>query len=249
MCPRAGILLQARMGSSRLPGKALASIAGQTILEHCLRRLMCAGVAPVVLATTDRIEDQALVDVAQHIGAQVFRGDADDVLGRFVTAADALGFDQIVRATGDNPGTDIHAPGRLLAALRSAEADYVYEEGLPYGAAVEAVTRDALERAAREATQASDREHVTTYVRHNPHRFCVLPLPAPVPLRRPDIRLTVDTAEDLEHVRTIFERTGSDLPSLGQLIEAAGVGPARAGHYETGHHVVALRRTPESEVA
>lgn len=211
------------MGSSRLPGKALASIGGQTILEHCLRRLMYAGVAPVVLATTDRAEDQALVDVAQRIGAQVFRGDADDVLGRFVAAAAAFGFDHVVRATGDNPGTDILAPRRLLAALRSAEADYVYEQGLPYGAAVEAVTRDALERAAREATEVSDREHVTTYVRRNSHSFDVLQLSAPAPLRRPDIRLTVDTAEDLEHVRTIFERTGSDQPSLRQLIEAAGV--------------------------
>jgi spore coat polysaccharide biosynthesis protein SpsF len=218
----AGIILQARMGSSRLPGKALATIGNQTILEHCLRRLMFAGVAPVVLATTDRPEDQALADIATHLGASVFRGDADDVLGRFVAAANAFGFESIVRATGDNPGTDIQAPGRLLAALRTAEADYVHEQGLPYGAAVEAVTRAALVRAASEATQPDDHEHVTSYVRRNSHLFCVLRLPAPAPLRRPDIRLTVDTAEDLTHVRAVFERTGSDRPSLRQLIEAAG---------------------------
>ena len=218
----AGIILQARMGSSRLPGKALASIAGQTILQHCLRRLMFAGVAPVVLATTDRPEDQVLADMAKGLGAAVFRGDADDVLGRFVAAAEAFGFEHVVRATGDNPGTDIQAPGRLLAALRTTEADYVHEQGLPYGAAVEAVTRDALIHAAREATQSSDREHVTTYVRRNSHVFSVIQLPAPAPLRRPDVRLTVDTAEDLEHVRAIFERTGHDMPSLRRLIEAAG---------------------------
>jgi spore coat polysaccharide biosynthesis protein SpsF len=217
-----GIILQARLGSSRLPGKALLTIAGQTILEHCLRRLMFAGVAPVVLATTDRPEDQALSDIAERLGASVFRGDTDDVLGRFVAAADAFGFESIVRATGDNPGTDIQAPGRLLAALRTAEADYVHEEGLPYGAAVEAVTRDALVRAANEATQAADREHVTTYVRRNSHLFCVVQLPAPASLRRPDVRLTVDTADDLAHVRAIFERTNEDLPSLRRLIEAAG---------------------------
>ncbi len=222
MRTRAGIILQARLGSSRLPRKALASIAGQTILEHCLRRLMFAGVAPVVLATTDRPEDQALAAVAQHMGAGVFRGDARDVLGRFVAAAEAFGFDHIVRATADNPGTDIQAPGRLLAALRIAEADYVCEHGLPYGAAVEAVTREALVRAAQEATRPDDREHVTTYVRRNSHLFCVVQLAAPAPLRRPDVRLTVDTAEDLAHVRALFERTGHDLPSLRQLIEAAG---------------------------
>ena len=218
----AGIILQARLGSSRLPGKALATIGNQTILEHCLRRLMFAGVAPVVLATTDRPEDQALADIATHVGAPVFRGDADDVLGRFVAAANAFGFESIVRATGDNPGTDIQAPGRLLAALRTAEADYVHEQGLPYGAAVEAVTRAALVRAASEATQPDDHEHVTSYVRRNSHLFCVVQLPAPAPLRRPDVRLTVDTAEDLAHVRAVFERTGSDMPSLRQLIEAAG---------------------------
>jgi spore coat polysaccharide biosynthesis protein SpsF len=218
----AGIILQARLGSSRLPRKALATIGSQTILEHCLRRLMFAGVARVVLATTDRPEDVALVDVAAHVGAAVYRGDATDVLARFVAAADAFGFESIVRATGDNPGTDIQAPGRLLAALRAAEADYVHEQGLPYGAAVEAVTRDALVRAAREATQADDREHVTSYVRRNSHLFCVLQLPAPAPLRRPEVRLTVDTAEDLAHVRAIFERAGGDMPSLRQLIEAAG---------------------------
>jgi spore coat polysaccharide biosynthesis protein SpsF len=183
---------------------------------------MFAGVAPVVLATTDRPEDQALADIATHLGASVFRGDADDVLGRFVAAADAFGFESIVRATGDNPGIDIQAPGRLLAALRTAEADYVHEQGLPYGAAVEAVTRAALVRATREATQPDDHEHVTSYVRRNSHLFCVVQLPAPAPLRRPDVRLTVDTAEDLAHVRAVFERTGSDMPSLRQLIEAAG---------------------------
>jgi spore coat polysaccharide biosynthesis protein SpsF (cytidylyltransferase family) len=222
MRTRAGIILQARLGSSRLSRKALAAIAGQTILEHCLRRLMFAGVAPVVLATTDRPEDQALATVAQHLGASVFRGDADDVLGRFVAAAEAFDFDHVVRATGDNPGVDIQAPGRLLAALRLGEADYVYEQGLPYGGAVEAVTRAALVRAAKEARRPDDREHVTTYVRRNSHVFSVIQLAAPAPLRRPDVRVTVDTAEDLAHVRMLFERTGHDLPSLRQLIEAAG---------------------------
>jgi spore coat polysaccharide biosynthesis protein SpsF len=222
MRSRAGIILQARMGSSRLPGKALATIGGRTILEHCVRRLLFAGVAPVALATTDRAEDDALESAARRLGALVFRGDADDVLARLVAAAGAFDFDIVVRATGDNPGTDIQAPGRLIAALRSGGADYVYEEGLPYGAAAEAVTRTALLRASNEATQLADLEHVTTYVRRNTRRFRVLRIEAPAPLRRPDVRLTVDTADDLEHVRELFERTGVDMPSLRQLIEASG---------------------------
>jgi spore coat polysaccharide biosynthesis protein SpsF len=222
MRTRAGIILQARLGSSRLPRKALATIAGRTILEHCLRRLMFAGIAPVVLATTERPEDDALAGIARGLGASVFRGDTDDVLGRFVGAADAVGLDPVVRATGDNPGTDIQAPGRLLAALRTTGADYVCEDGLRYGAAVVAITREALGRAAAGATERADREHVTGYVRRNTRMFRVLSLVAPAPLRRPDVRLTVDTLEDLAHVQEIFGRTGLDMPSLRQLIEASG---------------------------
>jgi spore coat polysaccharide biosynthesis protein SpsF len=222
MRTRAGIILQARFASSRLPGKALATIGDRTVLELCLRRLMFAGVAPVVLATTQRPEDDALESAAKALGIGVFRGDTNDVLGRFLSAADAFDFEIIIRATGDNPCVDIQAPGRLLGTLRACRADYAGEDGLPYGAAVEAVTRDALMRAGHETHHAEDREHVTTYVRRNTQRFHVVLAPAPAPLCRPDMRVTVDTAADLEHVRVLYARTGLDMPSLRDLIEAAG---------------------------
>jgi spore coat polysaccharide biosynthesis protein SpsF len=228
MRTRAGIILQARLGSSRLPGKALAILSGKTILEHCLRRLMCAGVAPVVLATTHRPEDDALDAVARGLGAGVFRGDVHDVLGRYVSAAEVFGFDTIVRATGDNPCVDIQAPGRLLEVLRANDADYACEDGLPYGAAVEAVTRSALLRAAHESHHVEDREHVTVYVRRNTQSFRVVLAPAPAPLRRPDVRVTVDTAADLERVQELYARTGVEMPSLRQIIDAAG----RPSHVE-----------------
>ena len=227
MRTRAGIILQARLGSSRLPGKALALVGGKTILDHCLRRLMCAGVAPVVLATTNDPADDALDAVARELGVGVFRGDVHDVLGRYVRAAEAFDFDTIIRATGDNPCVDIQAPGRLLEVLRTNDADYACEEGLPHGAAVEVVTRSALRRAAHEAYHVEDREHVTVYVRRNPLDFRVAIAPAPAPLRRPDVRVTVDTAADLEHVRQLYARTGVEMPSLRQIIEAAGR-PARS---------------------
>ena len=222
MKTRAGIILQARFRSSRLPGKALATIQNKTILEHCLARLTFAGVGPVVLATTSRPEDDALVAVARARGVGVFRGDVNDVLGRYVSAAEAFDFDTIVRATGDNPCVDIQAPGRLLEVVRSHNADYACEDGLPYGAAVEVVTRAALKRAAHEAHHAEDREHVTVYVRRNPDIFSVALAPAPAPLRRPDIRVTVDTAADLLHVRELYLRAGVEMPSLSEIIDAAG---------------------------
>jgi spore coat polysaccharide biosynthesis protein SpsF (cytidylyltransferase family) len=222
MRSKAGIVLQARMASARLPGKALALIAGRSILEHCLRRLILAGVARVVLATTTREEDDALSALAERLGVAVYRGSDTDVLARVVEAAETFDLDPIVRATGDNPAVDIQAAGRTLAALRINGADYVCEDGLPYGAAVEAVTRDALRRAARDASDAHDREHVTTWIKRRSELWnLVFPL-APAPLRRPDLRLTVDTPGDLACVRSLFARTGTDEPTLRALIEAAG---------------------------
>jgi spore coat polysaccharide biosynthesis protein SpsF len=222
MGARAGILLQARMASSRLPGKALEPIAGRPLLEHCLRRLVAGGVARVVLATTTRDDDTPLCELAASLGVAVYRGSDTDVLARMAEAAEAFDLDPIVRATGDNPAVDIQAAGRTLAALRASHADYAFEEGLPYGAGVEAVTRQALLRAAREATLSDDREHVTLWVKRRADLWNLVFPAAPAPLYRPDVRVTVDTPADLAYVRSLFARTGVDQPSLRALIEAAG---------------------------
>ena len=121
MRTRAGIILQSRYASTRLFGKALEPLAGHSVLEHCLRRLIKAGVARVVLATTREIEDDALEAVARRLGVAVFRGETNDVLGRFAEAARTFDLDPVVRATGDNPAVDVQAPGRVLAALVKAE--------------------------------------------------------------------------------------------------------------------------------
>ena len=218
---RTGILLQARMASTRLPGKALELIEDRPILEHCLGRLVAAGVGRVVLATTTLEEDTVLCDLATRLGVAVFRGSDTDVLGRMAGAAEAFDLDPIIRATGDNPAVDIDAAERSLGALNGLHADYVCEDGLPYGTAVEAVTREALMRAAREARDPDDREHVTTWVKKRSDLWnLAFPAP-PMPLRRPALRVTVDTPADLAHVRSLFARAGGGQPSLRALIEAA----------------------------
>lgn len=216
-----GIVIQARVGSTRLPGKALADVAGMPLLAHCLTRLIAAGSGRVVLATTTAVEDDALVAVARRYGVGVYRGSSDDVLGRYVGAARSFGFGVVVRATADNPAVDLAAPGRLVAALERELADYVWEEGMPYGGAVEAFTTAALERAAAVAVTAEDREHVTPYLRRHPERFRVLRLDAPAPIRRPDVRVTVDTAADLFRVNRLFLSTGRPQPSLAEIIAAS----------------------------
>jgi spore coat polysaccharide biosynthesis protein SpsF len=175
----------------------------------------------VILATTTLPDDTALVDVARSLGVGVFRGSAGDVLARYVGAARTFGVGLVVRATGDNPAVDIGAPGRLVGALERGLADYAWEEGLPYGAAVEAMTVSALERASRLATDHQDREHVTPFIRRHPDAFRQVHLDAPANLRRPDLRVTVDTADDLAHVRRLFQLTSRPEPAVADIIRAA----------------------------
>jgi spore coat polysaccharide biosynthesis protein SpsF len=222
MRTRAGIILQARYASTRLRGKALEPIGGVPMLERCLRRLVAAGVAHVVLATTREAEDDALEAIASKIGVATYRGETNDILGRYLGAAEKFDLDPIIRASGDNPAVDIQSPGRLLAALRSGEIDYVREEGLPFGAGVEAFTREALTLAAAKARSPYDREHVTTYMRRHPNTFRVKDLAAPAPLWRPLLRLTVDTRQDLQWVRELFFRAGSEEPTLSEIIASSG---------------------------
>ena len=221
MRTRPGIILQARLASVRLPAKALAPVGGRTILHRCISRLMSSGVGPVILATTDGPEDDVLALVASRLGALVYRGDADDVLARMCGAAEAYAIDPIVRATADNPAVDPAAPGRLIEALGAGGADYAREDGLPIGAGVEAITAAALRAMAGLATSTYDREHVTTFIRTNAASQRLRLLSPPAALRQPWLRLTVDTADDLDWIRELFFRAGVDEPSVAQLITAA----------------------------
>lgn len=220
---QAVIVLQARTASQRLPGKALAPIGARSIVAHCLARLRIGRAAPVILATTTNAEDDGLAALARTYGVSVFRGSEHDVLSRMLLAARSVGARYLVRATADNPAVDIGGPERLLAELLFSQADYVIEDGLPYGAAVEALTVDALGRSAALATDAFDREHVTTFVRRERARFKVSSIPAPSGVRRPDVRLTVDTRSDLRFMRQVASRIGhwKDEPGLRQIIDAA----------------------------
>jgi spore coat polysaccharide biosynthesis protein SpsF (cytidylyltransferase family) len=219
---RTAIVLQARMGSRRLPGKTLATIAGRTVLEHCVERLS-ASTLPVVLATTTREQDDPLEQEARRLGIDVVRGPDEDVLGRFVMVANTMSLDEIVRATADNPAVDIDSARRTLEIRRRTGADHVVEEGLPYGATVEAFSADALFRAARLTSDPHDREHVTPFMQRDP-RFVARRAAAPAAVRRPELRLTVDTPADLVFVQRVFEHAERLNPRpvpLSALIAAA----------------------------
>jgi len=227
----AAIILQARMGSRRLPGKVLTDLAGRTLLGHCIWRLSASGI-PVIVATTTRREDDGVEREAAKYDVRAFRGSDEDVLARYVAAAQAFGVAEIVRATADNPAVDLDGPARVLAQLRRMHADYVVECGLPHGAAVEAVTRAALERAAEETRDPYDHEHVTPYVRRTAG-FRSLSVMAPGHLRNPHLRVTIDTPEDLRTMRALLSQfRNADVPvPLAQIIAKAAM-PHATGRTE-----------------
>jgi spore coat polysaccharide biosynthesis protein SpsF len=224
------VILQARFSSTRLPGKALATVGARSILAHCLARLRLANVGPVVLATTERPEDDALVRAASFYNVRTFRGPEHDVLSRFALVARETRASVVIRATGDNPAVDIDAPRRSLAALQALGVDHVVESNLPYGAAVEALTVDALFKAAALATAPDDREHVTTLIRRDRTLFSAISVEAPRHLRRPDIRVTVDTPQDLLFMQRVADELGGwhGEPPLSDLIAAADLWQAGA---------------------
>jgi spore coat polysaccharide biosynthesis protein SpsF len=217
------IVLQARMASTRLPGKALADLNGRPIVEHCIERLRATSALPVVLATTQRSDDDPLAEVARRLDIEVVRGPDEDVLGRFVLVVRTFGCSAVIRATADNPAVDLDAPRRTLDQLIRQQADHVVESGLPYGAAVEAIAADALLVSADVATDRYDREHVTPFIRRD-GRFFALEAVAPQRLTAPALRLTVDTEEDLGFMRRFFAvaEAGAERPvPLERLIETA----------------------------
>lgn len=206
---RSGCVIQARCGSSRFPGKVLRPIAGREMLLRVTDRVrQCPEIETLVVATTTLPEDDAVAKLVSSVpGVQVFRGNEEDVLDRYFQAASQLALDPVVRVTGDNPLTDPQILSELVEALRAdASLDYVRSEGYPLGVGAEAFRFRALQRAHREAAIPYQREHVTPYFREHAESFKIVLLAAPERLRRPDLRLTVDTEEDLELMEAIYRR-------------------------------------------
>src|SRR5690606_725432 len=151
------------------------------------------------------------------------RGEGRAVLSRYTGAARACGLTRVSRATADHPRVDGGGVARTIAFQDRVCADHVVECGLPVGTAVEAVTVEALDRAAALADDPYDREHVTSLIRRDA-RFSALRAVAPGALRRPGLRLTVDTADDLEFIRSVYgdlAATGAAIPDLTAVIAAA----------------------------
>ena len=205
---RTAVIVQARMGSTRLPGKVMEKLAGETVLSHVLRRCQAIETADMVCcATVDGEDGGAIAAEAARCGVEVFRGSEQDVLDRYYRAARHLSADVIMRVTGDCPLIDPAICASVLRLRAEGDADYACNNmppSWPHGLDCEAFTFAWLERAAREASKPSEREHVTPFIRNHPEARKVN-LPAP----DGDLsahRWTLDTEADLRFLRALFER-------------------------------------------
>jgi spore coat polysaccharide biosynthesis protein SpsF len=198
-------IIQARMGSTRLPGKVLTDLGGATMLAQVVRRVREARrITDTVVATSTAADDDAVVREAGRLGAGVHRGSQSDVLARFVGAARSYRADVIVRVTADCPLLDAGVIDQVVGAL-DPSIDYAsntHDRSFPRGLDVEALHRDTLERIGRLGTSPSAREHVTAFVIEAPALFRVAQLRAEHD--DSDLRWTVDTSDDLAMVHALY---------------------------------------------
>lgn len=166
-------IIQARMGSTRFPGKVLAPLAGSRLLEVLVRRLMTANCIDLYLvATTTRKRDDVVASTAKALGAYVFRGSESDVLDRYYRAARSVGAKTIIRITADNPLVDGQFVKWCFGELTASQTEWHYAQaapsgGFPHGLSLEVMSMAALTWAWRSARGRSEREHVTMCIRYS----------------------------------------------------------------------------------
>ena len=213
-------IVQARMGSSRLPGKVLMDIGGRSVLELLVSRLRRAAVDAVVVATSDTDQDDAIERACGDLSVSCVRGSETDVLGRFMAAMDRFPSEDVVRITADCPFIDSTIVDEALQLHRRESADYTSNtlvRTYPDGLDVEVLRASVLQVTAREAQRTDEREHVTPFVYRQPHRFAIRQLISGQP-RLGRERWTLDTVDDLARLREIatlvpnpVEATWSDI--------------------------------------
>jgi spore coat polysaccharide biosynthesis protein SpsF len=200
-------ILQARMSSSRLPGKVLRPVLGEPMLGRQIERLKRSQrLTGLTIATSTDASDDVIEAYADQIGVACFRGPLDDVLGRFIGALEAAGNPKtFVRLTADCPLADWRLVDACISAHEAAGADYTHNSPgwtFPKGLDVEVCETAALRRADREGRDAYDREHVTPYIYGHPELFRIEAVTRDPPLR---FRWTVDTPEDFAFVTAVYE--------------------------------------------
>lgn len=207
-----GLVIQARMGSTRLPGKVLLPVGDRPLLGHVIGRLsQLPQQWPLVVATSTDTRDDAVVAWCRKSGVATFRGSEHDVLDRYLQCVRTSGFEHVVRLTADNPFTDIPELERLVRLHLEGGFDYTHSFGMmPIGVGAEVISRAALERSHFEGLQPHHREHVNEYIQEHPELFSIGVLDVPSDKRASELRLTVDTEQDWRRADALVRQAQGD---------------------------------------
>jgi len=211
------IVLQARIDSSRLPGKALLPLGGKPVILRVMEALNRIPAELRVLACPED-SSSAFAELAGEAGFTLFAGPKEDVLDRFCLCLRNFGIRHLIRATGDNPFVFADAAYALITEGLALGADYAGYSGLPLGAGVESVNAKALLLAGTEAISQYDREHVCPYLYTHPEKFLLHRPLAPQSWQGSELRLTIDTQQDYEQAQNLYAELDG-LEKAGKLSE------------------------------
>ncbi|OHD65398.1 MAG: hypothetical protein A2176_15705 [Spirochaetes bacterium RBG_13_51_14] len=231
MKPSVTAIIQARMNSTRLPGKAMLPLAGKPLLYHIFERIAATtGVDRVVLATCDGDENGYIIALAETMGIDVFIGSESNVLERFWLASEKFGGDYIMRVTGDNPFTDPGYAAQTIEIALSAGADTCYLSNLPLGTGVGMIKKEALASAYHRSDKPYQFEHVTPYIKEHPELFKIIIRDIEIHNPFQNLRLTVDAPEDYELAKIIYDHCYRGEPfTLSDIIKFIEQNPGLAG--------------------
>lgn len=210
--------IEARMNSTRLPGKVLKEACGKPILELMVERLQrCENLDDIVIATSVHPSCDAIETLARRIGVHFYRGSEDDVLGRVLEAAKSVQADVIVELTGDCPLIDPAIIDQIINEYFMKGSDYcanVLKRTYPAGMDIQIFSSTILQKVDELTQEPADREHVSLYIYQHPELFSLHNVESDLPDYMKDWRLVVDTAEDFELIRRIFEDIYPDKPAF-----------------------------------
>ena len=217
--PRVFATIEARMTSSRLPGKVLMQAVGKPMLQHMIERLKrVPSLDGIVVATTINSADDAVAELAKRLDVGFHRGSEEDVLNRVLDAAYSHNVDIIVETTGDCPLIDPAVVEHCIQCYFGADVDYVsnvIKRTYPIGMDTQVFATDILADVAARTDDPDDHEHVSLYIYRHPELYRLLNFPGPPELARPDLALTLDTAEDFQLISNILEALYPSNPKFG----------------------------------
>jgi spore coat polysaccharide biosynthesis protein SpsF len=238
--PRIACIIEARFNSTRLPGKVLMPISGEPMLARLIERLRLARtIDEIVVATTTSESDDAVARVAEYMGAHTFRGSEDDVLDRVVNAARSCNADIIVEITGDCPLTDPGLIDKVVGDFLVGGADFVSNilpHTTPRGTDVRVFRANDLAEINAKSSDPADHEHVSLHFWEHLDRYQCRNVEMDLPDVVAELRWTVDTQQDLEFVRAVYDGLYSSNPAFS-LVDVLDYLNANPQLLEINRHV------------